>query len=115
VDARLLIGAMVESHFDAQAILVASADEAVASVSRVLPDLVISDGLMPGGGAIELLGRLRSMPRAAGVPVIVATGSIGQESYRQLRDAGALAVIPKSAGPEEFARAVGAILGVAST
>lgn len=114
VDARLLIGALVESHFDAQAVLVASADEAVESVSRVLPDLVITDGLMPGGGAIELLGRLRGIPRAARVPVIVATGSIDQGKYRHLRDAGALAVIPKSAGPDEFARAVGAVLGVAS-
>lgn len=106
VDARLLIGAMVESHFDAQAVLVASADEAVASISRVLPDLVITDGLMPGGGAIELLGRLRAMPRAKDVPVIVATASIEESGYRNLRDAGALAVVRKSARPEEFAHAV---------
>jgi CheY-like chemotaxis protein len=68
---------------------------------------------MPGGGALELLGRLRGIPHAAGVPVIVATGSIEESSYRNLRDAGALAVIPKSARPEEFARVVGAVLGAA--
>lgn len=110
VDARLLMGAMVESYFDAQAVLVASADEAVGSVKRALPDLVITDGLMPGGGAIELLERLRLIPRAAGVPVIVATASTEPDLHRRLASAGAVAVLAKPPSPEALARAVEAAL-----
>jgi CheY-like chemotaxis protein len=69
VDARLLVGAMVETYCDALVTLVASVDEAIDSVRRVLP--------RPGGAAMMPrqdgldLRRIRGFPRAARVPVLV--------------------------------------------
>jgi CheY-like chemotaxis protein len=109
-DARLLVGAMVEAYCDASVTLVASVDEAIASVGRVLPDLVVTDALMPGQDGFDLLRRIRQVPRAGRVPVIVATASPEPELHERLRAAGATAILAKPPTPEVLAQTVGAAL-----
>ena len=111
-DARLLLATMIEAYCDAGVTLCASVDEAIASAGRVLPDLVVTDVMMPGQDGFDLLRRLRQVPRAARVPVVVATASPEPELHRRLLAAGACAIIAKPATPEALAEVVA--LGLAA-
>jgi CheY-like chemotaxis protein len=109
-DARLLVGAMIESYCEAQVTLAASVDEAMESVRRVIPDLVVTDAQMPGQTGLDLIRRLREVPRAARVPVVVATATPEPALHASLLAAGALAILSKPASPEDIARTIGAAL-----
>jgi CheY-like chemotaxis protein len=109
-DARLLVGAMIESYCEAQVTLAASVDEAMESVRRVIPDLVVTDAQMPGQTGLDLIRRLREVPRAARVPVVVATATPEPALHASLTAAGALAILSKPASPEDIARTIGAAL-----
>jgi CheY-like chemotaxis protein len=85
-------------------------EEAIASASRVLPDLVVTDALMPDEDGFDLLRRLRGIARAARVPVIVATATTEPALHARLLAAGATAVLAKPPTPQELARAFGAAL-----
>lgn len=98
-DARLLLGTMIEAHCGAEVTLCASVDEAIASAGRVLPDLVVTDAMMPGQDGFDLLRRLRQILRAASIPVIVATASPEPELHARLLAAGASAILPKPPSP----------------
>lgn len=50
-----------------------------------LPDIIILDLLMPGGGGIEIVRRLRASPQGKDIPVIIYTaGDITPEMRQQL-------------------------------
>ena len=105
-DARLLLGTMIEAYCDAEVTLCASVDEAIASAGRVLPDLVVTDVMMPGQDGFDLLRRLREVPRAARVAVVVATATPEPELHRRLLAAGACAILAKPATPEALVEVV---------
>lgn len=109
-DARLLVGAMIESYCEAQVTLVASVEEAMESVRRVIPDLVVTDAQMPGQSGLDLIRRLREVPRAMRVPVVVATATPEPALHASLLAAGAMAILSKPASPEDIARTIGAAL-----
>ena len=48
---------------------------ALAAVERLRPVLVITDHLMPGMQGVELIERLRALPLAGNVPVLMLTGN----------------------------------------
>ncbi|EQD36935.1 response regulator receiver sensor signal transduction histidine kinase, partial [mine drainage metagenome] len=70
-----------------------------------LPDIIVSDVMMPELSGIDLVGALRAEPRTASVPVILLSARAGQESAIEGLDAGAddYLVKPFSA-PELLAR-----------
>jgi len=105
-DARLLLGAMIEAYCAAEVTLCASVDEAIASAGRVLPDLVVTDAMMPGQDGFDLIRRMRQVPRAAHVPVIVATASPEPELHARLLAAGASGILPKPPSPEALVEVV---------
>jgi CheY-like chemotaxis protein len=47
---------------------------ALEAVGACLPDLVVTDMMMPGMGGAALIRRLRADPVTAGIPVLAATG-----------------------------------------
>jgi CheY-like chemotaxis protein len=47
---------------------------ALEAVREVLPDLVVTDMMMPVMDGAELIRRLRSDPATAGIPILAATG-----------------------------------------
>jgi len=61
----------------ATVVAVASADEAVAALEREQPDVLISDGGMPGRDGWGLIEQVRSWSQARGgrIPAIAVTGS----------------------------------------
>jgi len=50
-----------------------SGEEALTAVANEVPDVVLLDLTMPGIDGFETLGRLRKMPQAEGLPVLIIT------------------------------------------
>src|SRR6185295_14804561 len=79
--------------------LCASGEEALASLSRFAPDLILLDVMMPGMDGPTTLQALRSVPRAQHIPAIFMTAKIQPQEILQLKHIGALDVIPKPFDP----------------
>jgi CheY-like chemotaxis protein len=75
--------------------LAAGADEALALATREPPDLVLLDVSMPGTDGPATLAALRTVPAAAGVPVVFFTATCSDDEAARLRALGALGVIAK--------------------
>jgi response regulator RpfG family c-di-GMP phosphodiesterase len=71
-----------------------SGADALASIARRLPDVVVLDVQMPGMDGIELCRRLKTDPETAAVPVILLTGSALDDG-----DVGADAFLTKPFSP----------------
>jgi PAS domain S-box-containing protein len=80
---RRLLGA----HFDVEA--VADGEAALAAVDRRLPDLVLSDVMMPGLDGAGLVARLRADPRTNTLPIILLSARAGEEAKLEGLSAGA--------------------------
>lgn len=54
-------------------------EQLLATVRRQPPDVVVTDHQMPGLTGLGVLERLRRDPATAGIPVVVASGSVGPD------------------------------------
>ncbi|KUI27564.1 histidine kinase [Mycobacterium sp. IS-1742] len=63
--------------------------QALDSIRSDLPDLVVSDVMMPGVDGLELLAALRTESRTAALPVLLLSARAGQESSIEGLHAGA--------------------------
>jgi diguanylate cyclase (GGDEF)-like protein len=76
-----------------------------------LPDLIITDILMPRMDGFTLVRRLRSEPLLAGVPVIFQTANYNESEVRRLAQASGIRfILGKPADPQEILRTVNAAL-----
>ena len=62
---------------------------ALESIGRCMPDLVITDVMMPGVDGFGLLRRLREDPRTGGIPVMLLSARAGEEASAEALRAGA--------------------------
>jgi PAS domain S-box-containing protein len=62
---------------------------ALEAIRAEVPDLVISDVMMPGLDGLQLVGALRTDPRTAAVPVLLLSARAGQEASIEGLQAGA--------------------------
>lgn len=86
--------------------------EALAMLAEHLPDLVVTDIEMPNVDGIELTTSIRSHPRLANIPVLVVTSRTSEEDHQRGLDAGADALIVKTAFDEAgLLEAVSRLLG----
>ena len=79
---------------------------------RQLPDLILSDVMMPRLDGFGLLRALRADPRTAGVPVILLSARAGEESRVEGMEAGADDYLVKPFSAREFLARVGALLQI---
>jgi putative nucleotidyltransferase with HDIG domain len=78
------------------------ADAALRAVDRELPDLVVSDLMMPGRSGAELLRELRGRPATARVPVVLLTARSDAGSRVEALEGGADDYISKPFNPVEL-------------
>lgn len=84
-----------------------NADEALAQVTRLKPDIVFMDISLPGVGGIELTRRLhRQHPE---IKVIILTFHEGDEYFVQAMRAGAAGYVVKGSSASELIRATEAV------
>lgn len=63
--------------------------QALEAIRAEVPDLVISDVMMPGMDGLQLVAALRADPRVAAVPVLLLSARAGQEASIEGLQAGA--------------------------
>ena len=76
-----------------------SGEQALATIPRVKPDLVVLDVMMPGMDGPSTMGRMRADPELAGIPVIFMTAKAMPQEITRFHELGALGVIPKPFDP----------------
>jgi CheY-like chemotaxis protein len=69
--------------------------EALDCLSEFVPDVVVTDLMMPRLDGFELIRRLRSVPALALVPIAAMTAAATSEAEREARRAGAAAFLTK--------------------
>lgn len=85
--------------------------EAFASAVADLPDLVLSDVSMPGGGGLSLLAKLRADKATARVPVVLMSGvHKGSADQADGLEQGADDYLPKPVAPALMLAKVAAVL-----
>ncbi len=84
-----------------------TAEEAVRSLPRLQPDVVVIDVEMPGIGGIDGAERIRE--RAPGVRILVLSMHDRPQDVRRAFDAGADGYLPKAAADEDLVRAIRAV------
>ena len=65
-----------------------------------LPDAIILDLNMPGGGGFETLKKLKSSARTSDIPVIVLSGDSSDAAPSTVKELGAAAFLSKPLVPE---------------
>ena len=86
-DMRDYVGRLLREHWTVEA--VADGRAALEAARRHVPDLVLSDVMMPGLDGFELLRALRADPRTSTVPVILLSARAGEEARVEGLQAGA--------------------------
>jgi two-component system response regulator NreC len=85
----------------------ASAEEALRSLPRLQPDVVVTDIEMPGMGGLEGVAQIRArMPEAR---ILVLSMHDQAHDVREAFDAGADGYLPKAAADEDLVRAIRAV------
>ena len=82
----------------------AHGEAALEQVSRLQPDAVVTDRMMPRCGGDELIRRLRAEEKTASIPVVMVTGTRGAHT-------GADAVLTKPFDPRDLIGLLDELIG----
>jgi serine/threonine protein kinase/CheY-like chemotaxis protein len=78
----------------------ATADEAIAAAARTRPAAVVLDLYLGSEDGTTVLGRLRSLPGLGGVPVVVFSNALADDTrLQQVQDLGVTRILAKAATP----------------
>ncbi|WP_441267800.1 response regulator [Bradyrhizobium sp. 215_C5_N1_1] len=111
-DMREYLTRILGEHYRVHA--VPDGEAALEAISRKLPDLLLSDVMMPRIGGMELLMRLRADPRTRSLPVILLSARAGEQTKVEALGAGADDYIVKPFTARELLARVDAHLKIAS-
>ncbi|HET9822022.1 MAG TPA: phosphate regulon transcriptional regulator PhoB [Burkholderiaceae bacterium] len=87
-----------------------NAEQALAAVDRVLPDLVLLDWMLPGQSGLGLLRAWRAAARTRPLPVIMLTARAAEADKLAGLDVGADDYVTKPFSPKELIARVRAVL-----
>jgi len=90
---QVLVAQMKTSDYDA--LPAPDALTALAQAQKNLPDLILLDLGLPGGGGLNLMQRLQSIPKLSVIPIIVISAREGIPIEREVLDKGAAAFFKK--------------------
>ena len=93
-DTRVLYATLLE---DAGLAVYAATDgpDALASVTLLLPDVVVMEMAVPGADGFEILRTLRTDPTTADIPAVVVTSVLHFDVPQRARESGATVVLCK--------------------
>jgi CheY-like chemotaxis protein len=86
-----------------------SAREALGTLERIRPDVIVSDIAMPGDDGYWLVRQVRAQQHTGTIPAVAVTVYNRPEDRRRALDAGFQAHLSKPVDPWEFCRLVGAL------
>ncbi len=102
---------LVDRLGDAYRVLAAShGDEALARIAEALPDVVVSDVMMPGVDGLKLAQALRSDPDTAGVPLLLLSAKAHKRDIVRGLEAGADDYLTKPFDTSELIARIEALL-----
>jgi len=93
---------------------VADAISALSEARKNPPDLILLDLGLPGGGGLNLMQRLQTIPRLAVIPIIVLSAREKTAMEKPVLDAGASAFFQKPTDPEVLLQKIRELLGEVS-
>ena len=114
-EARAMLAKILKEE-QATVIGAASGDEAMTLLSQSPPDLVLLDLMMPGMSGFEMVARMRALPAASNIPVmIVSAKELTAEDVLTLNGHIQRFVAKGSIEPEGLTNAVRQLLGQSKT
>ncbi|MBI5631269.1 MAG: response regulator [Elusimicrobia bacterium] len=105
--------AFILSKYGARVTAVSCPSEAMESISRKAPDVIVSDLAMPGEDGYDFIRKVRKLPPAQGghIPAAALTAYARPEDRTKAILAGYQIHIPKPIHPEELAALVANLVG----
>ena len=110
-DMRQYVVNLLAEHFTVEG--VPDGEAALAAVRRQLPDLILTDVMMPRLDGFGLLRELRADPRTSGLSIIMLSARAGEESRVEGLEAGADDYLVKPFSARELLARVTALLQMA--
>jgi CheY-like chemotaxis protein len=112
VDDSMLIRHTVCRFLEERGFTVESAtngQEALEALSRIRPDIIITDMQMPKMGGSELITALKSKPATAAIPVVIVAGK--QSGFQESEQRANFAIFKDIDIESQLAKALHVILG----
>ena len=88
-----------------------STEETLRLIKEDMPNLLIVDPTLGGRGGYDLVRKVRGMPDATRLPIVVVSGLVREGDLRAALEAGASAFLPKPFDLFDLQRAVRPFLG----
>ena len=109
-DVLLIRKALQEKRIRCELTCFDNGETALKSLSQqgcLLPDLILLDLQLPKADGIDVLSKIRGMPRLSEVPVVILTSSASPSDKQRAARIGAARYIRKPSQLEDFFREVG--------
>ena len=110
-DMRQYLKRLLKEFYEVEA--VSNGAEALDAIRRQMPDLVLSDVMMPVMDGMALLSSIRENPIMASMPVILLSARAGEEAQVEGLDTGADDYLIKPFSARELLARVSAVLKIA--
>ena len=97
------------SYAGALVTAVDSAQQALAALNRVTPDVIVSDLRMPNADGLSLARELKKVPALCAIPVLAVTGYDELYARSELHAAGFIGILRKPLAFLDLVRTVAAL------
>lgn len=105
---RLVEFWLVDAGYDV--VLASDGAEGLDVIRSTMPDLVVTDALMPNLTGDQLVEIMVTDPDLAHIPIVMATAAASPIRVRRMMELGCAAVVPKPIEEDELMEAVRAAL-----
>ena len=107
-DVRHYIGSLLRNTYEVA--FAHNGQEGMEKALDLIPDLILTDLVMPGTDGLELCRQIRANELLSHIPVVVVTAKITDDDRLQGIEAGADAYLMKPFNPEELMMLIGKLL-----
>jgi DNA-binding response OmpR family regulator len=90
-------------------------DSAAPQAEKHMPDLILLDLGLPGGGGFTAMENVKANPSLAAIPIIIVSGRTSQENRARALTAGARAFLEKPVDDDELLAVIRRALGTSQT